>query len=327
MQPWEWTGDAELLRPANRVLRPSWPVAIAVASPQRVFVATAGTEVKDTFEIGSVSKALTGMLYSDALQRGVVSPKTTLGDLLPLNGFGPVAAVPLGSLAVHGSGLPRLAPGMPVLRRSLAFSIRGENPYGETLAELLEQTRDVRVGSTRPRYSNLGFQLLGHATASADGRKYGRLLREVFGPGYSTPSRQDDLDDADLRGTSRLGRLVQPWVGEALAPAGGIRANIGTIGDLLRSILDHTAPGVTALEPVADFSSRVRIGAAWITMPYRSRTITWHNGATGGFSSWIGIDREARIGVAVLSARHAAVDRPGFRLLEELVASGSAVLD
>lgn len=327
MQPREWTGDAELLGPANRVLRPSWPVAIAVASSRRVFVATSGTEAKCTFEIGSVSKTLTGMLYSDALERGIVSPMTTLGEVLPLDGFGPVAAVTLGSLAVHQSGLPRLAPGMSVLRRSLAFSIRGENPYGETLAELLEQTRDVRVGSPRPRYSNLGFQLLGHAIASADGRGYGRLLCEVFGPGYSTPSRQEDLHEVDLRGTSRLGRLVQPWVGEALAPAGGIRASIGPLGGLLRSILDQTAPGVAALEPVADFSPRVRIGAAWITVPYRRRTITWHNGATGGFSSWIGVDREARIGVAVVSARHGAVDRAGFRLLDELAANGSTVLD
>lgn len=327
MQPREWTGDAELLGPANRALRPSWPAAIAVASSRQVFVATAGTEAECTFEIGSVSKVLTGMLYSDALQRGIVSPETTLGDALPLDGHGPVAAVSLGSLAVHRSGLPRLAPGMSVLRRSLAFSIRGENPYGETLAELLAQTRDVRLGSPRPRYSNLGFQLLGHAIARADGREYGLLLREVFGPGYSTPSRPDDLHDLDLRGTSRLGRVVQPWVGEALAPAGGIRADVGSLGELLRSILDRTAPGVTALEPVADFSPRVRIGAAWITVPYRGRTITWHNGATGGFSSWIGIDREACVGVAVVSARHGAVDRPGFHLLEELAASGSAVLD
>lgn len=327
MQPREWTGDTALLGPANRVLRPSWPVAITVASSQRVIVATAGAEVNSTFEIGSVSKALTGMLYSDALQRGVVSPTTTLGEVLPLDGFGPVAEVSLGSLAVHRSGLPRLAPGTSVLRRSVALSIRGENPYGETLAELLEQTQGVRVGSPRPRYSNLGFQLLGHATASADGRGYSRLLGEVLGPGYSTPSRQDDLDEVDLQGASRLGRPVQPWVGEALAPAGGIRANIGTIGGLLRSILDRTAPGVTALEPVADFAPGVRIGAGWITLRYRGRPITWHNGATGGFSSWIAVDREAGIGVAVLSARHGAVDRPGFRLLDELAANGSAVFD
>jgi CubicO group peptidase (beta-lactamase class C family) len=327
MQPREWTGDAELLGPAARVFRPKWPVAIVAASSRRVLVATAGTEADSTFEIGSVSKALTGMLYSDALQRNVVSPLTTLGDVLPLDGFGAVAAVPLGSLAVHRSGLPRLAPGMPLLRRSLALSIRGENPYGETLAELLEQVRGVRVGSVRPRYSNLGFQLLGHAIARADGRDYGQLLRDVLGPGYSTPSRLDDLDGVDLRGISRLNRVVQPWVGEALAPAGGIRASIGTLGGLLRSILNRTAPGVAALDPVADFSPGVRIGAAWITVPYRSRTITWHNGATGGFSSWVGIDRDAGVGVAVLSGRHGAVDRAGFRFLEDVVANGSGALD
>jgi CubicO group peptidase (beta-lactamase class C family) len=102
-------------------------------------------------------------------------------------------------------------------------------------------------------------------------------------------------------------------------------------------------PDVAYLEPlyvtallVALISLGIALLSAWQLVsaalthrasPYRRRTITWHNGATGGFSSWIGIDQEARIGVAVLSSRHGAVDRPGFRLLEELVASGSAVLD
>jgi CubicO group peptidase (beta-lactamase class C family) len=98
------------------------------------------------------------------------------------------------------------------------------------------------------------------------------------------------------------------------------------MGGLLRSILDGTAPGIAALEPVADLSPRVRIGAAWITLAHRGRSIAWHNGATGGFGSWIGVDRAAGVGVVVLSARAGGVDRPGFRLLEELAAGGSPAL-
>jgi CubicO group peptidase (beta-lactamase class C family) len=317
-----WTGDAELLGPVGRVLHPSWPVAVAVATARRVLTATTRTGPERAFEIGSVSKALTGMLYVDARERGVVAPETTLGDLLPAVGHGPVADVTLSSLAVHRSGLPRLAPGMQLLRRSLALSVRGENPYRESLADLLEQTRHVHPGPPRYRYSTLGFELLGHAVASADGRPYARLLGDL-GPGLSAPARPDDLGDLDLVGSSRTGRPMQPWVGEALAPAGGIRASAGAMGGLLRSILDGTAPGVAALDPVADLAPRVRIGAAWMTLPHHGRSITWHDGATGGFSSWIGVDRAAGVGVVVLSARAGAVDRPGFRLLEELAAGGS----
>lgn len=36
--------------------------------------------LEDDFGIGSVSKALTGMLYVDALGRGEVGPRTRLGN-------------------------------------------------------------------------------------------------------------------------------------------------------------------------------------------------------------------------------------------------------
>ena len=42
------------------------------------------------FEIGSISKAVTGLLYADAVAAGIVEPSTRLGGLLGL-GDGPVA--------------------------------------------------------------------------------------------------------------------------------------------------------------------------------------------------------------------------------------------
>lgn len=88
---------------------------------------------------------------------------------------------------------------------------------------------------------------------------------------------------------------------------------------LVHNLLEGTAPGLTALEPVASFQGeKVKIGAAWITLEHKGRTITWHNGGTGGFRSWLGLDREARVGVVILSATSASVDPYGFRLLQGL---------
>ena len=76
---------------------------------------------------------------------------------------------------------------------------------------------------------------------------------------------------------------------------------------LTQALLDGSAPGLSALDPVADFvGPAARIGAAWITLEVKGRRITWHNGATGGFRSWIGLDRDAgsrrRVAVGVLAA-------------------------
>lgn len=313
----DWTGDAELAGAANGAFRQAATAAVAVVTPHGEMTATRGCDGHSAFEIGSISKALTGMLYRDAIERGIVSEHTVLNEVLPVEGHGAVGSVTLSSLAVHRSGLPSLPPGMHPFRRSINFLVRGENPYGDSLADVLEQIRDVRLGTLRPRYSNLGFQLLGHAVAGAAGSSYSRLLHEVLGTGFATPARPEDLGPADLDGFSRSGRKMQPWVGEAVAPAGGIRASISTMRDLLQSVLDETVRGVSALDPVAELSSRAGIGAGWITLTYKNRVITWHNGSTGGFSSWMGVDRDAGTGVVVLSAVHGSVDRLGFRLLTE----------
>lgn len=319
----EWIGDAELVRAVEPMLR-STAAAVAVVTPQRELTAMVGSDHQSSFEIGSISKVLTGMLYRDVTERGLISETTVLRELLPLEGHGEVGSVSLGSLAIHRSGLPGLPPGMHPLRRNIKFLIRGDNPYGDSLPGLLNQTRDLRLGKARPRYSNLGFQLLGHAVAAAAGSSYEQLLQDVQGPGFWAPALAEDLGPADLLGFSRFGRPMHPWVGEAVAPAGGIRATINTMRGFLSSVLDGTARGLSALEPVADFTARVRIGAGWITLEHLGREIAWHNGSTGGFSSWMGLDRDAGTGVVVLSAAHRSVDREGFRLLTEFATPETA---
>jgi CubicO group peptidase (beta-lactamase class C family) len=311
----EWTRDAELVSVAHRVFRsPAAATAVVVLEPGSKMTATAGCDHDSALEIASISKALTGMLYRNAIERGLLSQATVLQELLPLEGDGKVGSVSLGSLAIHRSGLSGLSPGMRPLRRTLRFWATGENPYGDSLTDPLSQVRRVRVGSPRPRYSNLGFQLLGHAVAEAAGKSYEQLLQDALGGGFRAPVRQEDLGPKDLIGVNRFGRPQQAWVGEALAPAGGIRASITTTGEFLRSILNGTVRGLTALDPVADFAPRVSIGAGWITMTHRNRPLTWHNGSTGGFSSWIGVNRDAGTAAAVLTAAHRSVDRQGFRL-------------
>ncbi|MFJ6673287.1 serine hydrolase domain-containing protein [Actinosynnema sp. NPDC091369] len=305
-------------------LGPRHPVAaVATVSPAGTSVASVGASADADFEIGSISKGVTGLLYADARERGEIGPSTTLGDLLPLDGA-PVAGVTLSSITTHRSGLPSLPAAASALRKSLALWLHGANPYGETLDQLLTQARGVRPGPPRPRYSNLGFQLLGHALANAAGTTFQDLLRDrVAAPlgldVFYAPATPADLRPAALTGTTRWGRERHPWTGEAVGPAGGIRARIGDMARLAAALVDGSAPGTSALDPVENFTGRVvRIGAAWITLERNGRAITWHNGGTGGFRSWIGLDRAAGTAVVLLSATAIPVDRHGFALLDKL---------
>ncbi|MDN4479881.1 serine hydrolase domain-containing protein [Demequina muriae] len=276
-------------------------------------------------EIGSVSKGLTGLLYQDAVDRGEVTPETTLGEALD-RPEGAYAQATLGSLATHASGLPPQPPyGGPrtMLRRTWRMWRHGENPYGDSVDQLLDEAADVRLGKPRFVYSNLGFALLGAALARTAGTSYERLLlarvAEPLGmTGVSVPSTPRCLGPTALTGRSKGGRPHEPWTGEAIGPAGGVRATAADLAALLGGLIERRAPGISALDPAADAPGASRIGAAWLTTRTGDASVTWHNGRTGGFASWVGVDRDAGVGLALVSATAASLDRDGFAGLARL---------
>ncbi|MFW7414326.1 serine hydrolase domain-containing protein [Demequina sp. SO4-18] len=276
-------------------------------------------------EIGSVSKGITGLLYRDAVDRAEVTPETTLGDALK-RPEGNYAKVTLGAVATHASGLPPQPPyGGPrtLMRRTWHMWRHGENPYGDSVDALLDEAADVRLGRPTFRYSNLGFELLGAALARTAGMTFEDLVRtrmaEPLGlTGVTVPSSAARLSPSSLRGRAKGGRAHEPWTGEAIGPAGGVRATAADLEALLTGLLEGHAPGITALDPVADGPGRSRIGAAWLTTPVAGSSVTWHNGRTGGFASWVGMDREAGVGLALVSATAVNVDSAGFAALARL---------
>lgn len=300
-------------------------VAMATVDPTGPRAGVTGAPAGSRFEIGSVSKGLTGLLYADALDRGEVGPSTTLGSLLPALEGSPAADIPLGALATHTSGLPRLPPAMQPWRRTVALWRHGTNPYGDSLEETLAQTRAATLGRARFVYSNLGFALLGHAVAAAAGASYRTVLTERV----AAPSALDlhvahtpaELGPRDLRGRTRRGRPREPWTGEGIAPAGGVRTTAESLARLLHALLTGAAPGAAALDPTTTIGRGASVGAGWITTTTPTGgAVTWHNGGTGGFRSWLGVDRAAGTGCAVVSATSSSVDRVGFRRLAALSA-------
>lgn len=310
--------DPDLLARLERRSR-GHPAALAVVRGEAVEVVEHACPENASFEIGSISKGITGLLYTDAIARGEVAADTPLGELLPLPD-GPLRTVTLSALARHRSGLPRTVGGH-VVRRSLDLLRHGTDPYDQPVTEFLADAAQARLGPPRPRYSNAGFQLLGHALAAAAGTSYSDLVHgRIAGPlglapFYATRSAAD-LPAGALPGHAGR-RVVDPWASEALAPAGGVRASIGAMAGLVSALLSGTAPGAAALDPVADFAGPgMRIGAGWLVAERgRSGVLTWHNGGTGGFRSWVGLRRDRGIGVVVLSSVARSVDGLGLGTL------------
>lgn len=292
-------------------------VRVTHAGPE---VARQGIAADADVEIGSVSKGLTGLLYADAITRGEVTPGTTLAEVLPLEGCD-AGAITLDSLSTHTSGLPRLAVDSGALAGTWNLWRHGTNPYGASLDTLVERTRATGVGRAKAAYSNLGFMLLGHALAAATGTTYAALLAERLATPMgltdtSVPASASELSPRAVQGTNRRGTPVDAWTGVDVGPAGGVRMSARDLVTLLRALLDDSAPGMGALDPVRSFGGPAsRIGAGWMTLETKQGEVTWHNGGTGGFRSIVTLDRVRHRGVAIVTATTRSVDRAGFTLV------------
>ena len=287
-------------------------------------LAPAGSPLPDPqtrFELGSVTKTMTGLLLADAVTRGEMRLDAPVATYLPELAGSAAGAATLAQLAAHSSGLPGLPAGRTVPGLLAAWG--ATNPYDVSRATLLRLARDTPVRAPgRYAYSNLGMALLGHAEARAARAADWPTLasQRLLGPLGMT--RTTFVLHADQQppaaGTAAPHRAsgwpTASWWGEGYAPAGS--STWTTAEDLIRyaqAILDGTAPGLAALQPRADATDG-RIGLAWFTSRVLDRELLWHNGATGGSRSMLTLDRASGQAVLVLNASTRWVDHPGLQL-------------
>lgn len=311
------TGDIELQRFIDDNYEgPGHRLSVAVVEDTATRFAGRGTDEHGSFEIGSISKALTGILLSEAVRRGEVKLDQQVGSLLPLDGS-EVASATLEDLATHQSGLPNTTRSPLPAARSLLASLAAGNPYPYSVDQLLDQARSASTkGRGKPAYSNLGGALLGEALARQAGMAYPELLQDrVFQPVGMTESRTPVSNaGAAPDGYGSGGRQQAPWTQTGYAPAGGVVSTASDLALLARTLL--SGKYVEALAPRRDFDED-RVGLFWLTTPLPdNRSMVWHNGGTGGYRSFIGIDLERRRAVVVLSDVAVPVDDFATKLLE-----------
>jgi CubicO group peptidase (beta-lactamase class C family) len=314
-------------------------VVVGVLTADRTWVMGSGTAglgglsppAADTiFEIGSVTKVFTATLLAGMVEEGLVALEDPVQRYLPAGVELPVRGRPiaLADLATHTAGLPRLPHGF-VLR-----SVRHRrNPYAwftaDDLYVGLSGTRLRREPGGRPRYSNLGYGLLGHVLALRAGCSYEQLVRERI-------CRPLELADTDVsvpaaargrfaQGHNRRGRPVPHWDLPALAGAGALRS---TVADLLAFLRVQLGEGDPALARAAALTHAPRwrhrrglaVGLAWSRLPLlgTEHELLFHNGGTGGFRSFVGFVPATDTAVVVLSNSGRSVDALGFRILERI---------
>jgi D-alanyl-D-alanine-carboxypeptidase/D-alanyl-D-alanine-endopeptidase len=309
-------------------------MAVVVSDDGRDTLRHGGAQLDETavFEIGSVTKTFTGILLADLAQEGVVSLDDSIARFIPGE---PLRAVNVLDLATHTAGLPRLP------RALLVKALVGDpDPYAGYGSDRLERAalsaRGTQTPGERWRYSNFGFALLGLALARAAGEPYERLVaRRILEPLGMQATGFDR--QPTVTGHDRFGAPVPAWDLAAVAPAGGLRSTLADMEIYLEAQLhpDRTPLAAAILaaheprRPIRGGPRRLRgarIGLAWITSDHDGARVTWHNGGTGGFGTFLGFAPETGRGVVALtsSAHTRRLDRACF---DVLAARGGAIAE
>jgi CubicO group peptidase (beta-lactamase class C family) len=269
------------------------------------------------FELGSVTKALTGSLLARMAAQGSVHLDDPVARWLPRLAGRPAGRLTLRSLATHHSGLPRV----PISLRFLVSLWRDlADPYRHYReADLLDWLADWG-GEPHPEfaYSNLGFALLGLALERAAGQPLARVMEaQILRPAGAGGAGLDEaLASGQIAGHDSHGRRTPPWSMGSFAGAGALRANGLQMAALLDAARTRRAPFDAGAErEQARRHGTGAIGLGWLRTERHGDRIVWHNGGTGGFRSFIGYSELQGRGVLLMANGQLDLDSLGMHLI------------
>ena len=282
-------------------------------------VRLAGIGADDTtpMEVGSLTKAMTGLVIADAVRRGEIRMDAQVSKYLPDLKGSPAGTVTMQELVTHTSGIAEF--GDTTLRGAAWKAPLGLNFFTATGTQMIQEARTQELGDRGDyMYSTLGSAIAGQAVAAAAHASYADLMRTRLFEPLGMRQTSIEVDRALVEGgQSATGLPVQPWVMDAYAPGAAAVSTTGDLAKLASALLDGTAPGMPALEPTAATDqSNSRIGTFWQISTWQTgQTITSHAGQSGGYASYLGVDRPRNKAVIVLSGVANNASELGSQLL------------
>ena len=285
------------------------------------------------YEIGSVTKTFTAtmlMLLDREGKMKISDPaQNYLPDSVTLHIFSSNEPVKIMHLVTHTSSLPRL-PGN--LMNSSKADVK--DPYANyslgDLYSFLNNFIPEREPGTRYQYSNLGMGLLGELMARTTGMNYEEMLKSYITDSLGMTSTgitlSSEMKKNLAKGYTEKGEPAKNWNFMTLQGAGAIRSSLADMLKYLAFNMGKTetlnfGEGLTIMQKrrFDTDMDNTYIGMGWhISETGNGKEVIWHNGGTGGYSSFIGFIPELQSGVVVLSNQASSVDGVGLEILKYL---------
>lgn len=301
------TGDEELLEIARADFTDARDrVAMAVIDGDEVRTAFVSADASTRFEFGGATRALTGLLLADAIERGEVALDDPVGRYLDL-GDAPAAALTLRELATHRSGLPQQPLG-PAGRETVEPGEASASPNRGGLDALLNRVSGIDlVRELDYNHSDFDAALIGQAIAAATGSRFADLLEQrILVPGGMEDAvvveSIDLMPDGLAQGHDPRGERVAPRGSGAYAPATGLVVTIDDVVALARAVLEGPFADSGALVPIAPTRwPQIEIGYFWERQSRAGVDFVYIVGASDGFTAAVIVDHRGDRASMVLS--------------------------
>ncbi|KAB8061170.1 serine hydrolase [Janthinobacterium sp. FT14W] len=272
------------------------------------------------YQIGSVTKTMTGLLLAHAVVDGKVKLDEPVATLLPsykVPAFDG-KTISMLDLATHYSALPRLpdnfAPKDPA------------NPYADYTEA---KQRQFLAAYHLPRapggafdYSNIGYAVLGTALAAQAGTSYEALLQSRIAVPLGMRSTSNQPSHGMLArlapGHLLTGEATPAWDLNVVAPAGGVYSSARDMVAYLQAYMfKPLRPYALAVKPRRPLApgSDTKVGLAWLLEQQHGHSYAWHSGQTGGYTSYAAFTTDGKRGVVVLTNTARTVDALGLSAL------------
>jgi D-alanyl-D-alanine-carboxypeptidase/D-alanyl-D-alanine-endopeptidase len=266
-------------------------------------------DASSEFQIGSITKTFTATLLAEMVQSGKVRLDDPIGKYLPASARAPAyhgRQITLLDLAEQNSGLPAMPTNFAPSNPNDPFS-----DYGTAqLYDFLAGYALTRAPGATFEYSNAGVGLLGTLLSNVAHTDYASLVNsgvlEPLGMNETSARITPQIRARLMPGLTQELRPSPPWTFTALAGAGAIDSSMH---DMLAYLKANMNAPSGRLGPAMAFAQQprsettiapfMRIGLNWFTNV--NTHITWHNGQTGGYHSFLGFDRAGGTGIVVLA--------------------------
>ncbi|GJM26895.1 MAG: penicillin-binding protein [Phycisphaerae bacterium] len=277
------------------------------------------------YEIGSITKAFTGILLADMVNKGEVALDDPISKHLPTDIDTPTKddkEITLLTLSNHTSGLPRLPTNM--------VPDDSDNPYAsyspKDLYEFLDGYVMEKSIGIKYEYSNLGAGLLGQILSRVADQSYEQLVWQRIAKPLGMTSTMGSVrkESKPKEAQGYTGAIeVGHWDIPTLAGAGDL---VSSANDMLKFVAANLCITNCVMEEAMTLSHKptthtsipnTQVGLGWHIRDHKGRKLIWHNGGTGGFRSFVGFAPDKKFGVVVLTNTGSlGVDDIGFHTLE-----------